>query len=274
MIHIITIHWKTESWIDIQLKYFKHFINEPYKVYTFLNHIPNNHQHKNKFFYSSTENIRSHPIKLNLLADMACFEAKSDDDVLMFIDGDAFPVGNISEFKSATLTQFPLAAIQRLDNNGDIQPHPCFCLTTVGYWKNIGGDWKPGQITWTNDLNEEVADVGGKLLSLLKKRKEKWYKLLRSNAHNLHPVLFGIYDDLIYHHGAGFRKPGIRADQKNIKFYKLKLLMFNFSKRILPFQTARKLFFPLNQTIEINKNLSQSVYKQIEQDFHFFEKFK
>jgi len=39
-----------------------------------------------------------------------------------------------------------------------------------------------------------------------------WYPLLRSNGRNLHPIWFGIYGDIIYHHGAGFRAPVSRYD--------------------------------------------------------------
>ena len=69
MIHILTVHWHTDKWIDIQLAYFNKNINSPFKVYAFLNFLPRDHS--NKFFYSSTENIELHEIKLNLLADMA-----------------------------------------------------------------------------------------------------------------------------------------------------------------------------------------------------------
>jgi hypothetical protein len=100
--------------------------------------------HHAKFFYSSVEPIKSHAIKLNLLADMACLTRPREDDVLMFIDGDAFPIADVSAFTQKMLARHPLAAVQRLQNDGDVQPHPSFCVTTVGFWKSIQGDWKSG----------------------------------------------------------------------------------------------------------------------------------
>ena len=44
------------------------------------------------------------------------------------------------------------------------------------------------------------------------KKKIDWYPMLRSNRRDLHPLWFGLYEDLIYHHGAGFRPPVSRAD--------------------------------------------------------------
>ncbi len=272
MIHILTIHWKSDQWIDIQLKYLQHFIDEPFRVYAFLNQVPRTQHHLNKYFYCCTENIKSHAIKLNLLADMACFAADSEDDYLMFLDGDAFPIAGVSKFKTKIMDDYPLAAIQRLDNSGDIQPHPSFCLTQIKFWKSIKGDWKPGNTTWINDDGQKVADVGGLMLSKLKRKKIAWYPMNRSNTNSFHPVLFGVYDHLIYHHGAGFRTPGIRSDQKHIKLYRLKLKLFNFFKKIIPFKLARKWFFPMNATIKINQTKSNEVIQSIQNDFKFYEK--
>jgi hypothetical protein len=51
----------------------------------------------------------------------------------------------------------------------------------------------------------QVSDVGGELLRILNENRILWKKLPRSNTRNLHPLLFGIYGDLVYHHGTGFR---------------------------------------------------------------------
>ena len=66
---------------------------------------------------------------------MACFNAESDEDILLFIDGDAFPISDVATYAEEKLKQFPLIAVQRSENDGDPQPHPCFCITTVGFWK-------------------------------------------------------------------------------------------------------------------------------------------
>jgi hypothetical protein len=37
--------------------------------------------------------------------------------------------------------------------------------------------------------------------------------MLRSNKRDLHPLWFGVYENLVNHHGAGFRKPAMRTDE-------------------------------------------------------------
>jgi hypothetical protein len=264
MIHILTVHWKNDHWIDIQLNYFRLNIKIPYKVYAFLDSLAENH--RRKYFYSSIENIESHPIKLNLLADMAMLHSTNNDDWVMFIDGDAFPIGDIVTFGKNKLGQYPLLAIQRRENFGDKQPHPSFCLTTIKFWKEINGDWKSG-FSWQNSEGKLITDVGGNLLSLLIKNKIEWYPMLRSNKKNLHPLWFGIYEDLIYHHGAGFRDPLSRLDQYSISPKLYRKILFTLPHRF------RIRCYPLNKTIKKNQDLSENVYRRILEDFNFYQFF-
>ena len=205
MIHIATVHWKSDRWIDHQHAAFERYVPQPYSVYAFLNDLPRDHSRR--FFYASQERIESHATKLNILADLASFNAACDNDVLIFIDGDAFPVASLSLLESK-LSEPRLIAAQRYENNGDIQPHPCFCVTTVGFWRQIAGDWHAGG-TWLDLDGNRVTDVGGNLLGKLKERDIPWLPLKRLNRVNPHPLLFGLYGDedgpIVYHHGAGFR---------------------------------------------------------------------
>ena len=122
---------------------------------------------------------------------------------------DAFPIAPVYERLASELEQHKLIAVQRLENLGEGQPHPCFCVTTVGLWKQIGGTWKKGY-QWINAMGNPDTDVGGKLLGLLTKYQIPWLPLHRSNTFNLNTILFGVYGDMVYHHGAGFRGGGCR----------------------------------------------------------------
>jgi hypothetical protein len=155
-------------------------------------------------------------MKMNLLSDIILHSSKDDDDLLMFIDGDAFPIGDVASFARATLAEFPLLAVQRAENHGDSQPHPCFCMTTVGFWRRIRGDWKPGH-RWKNAQGELITDTGGNLIGQLEQGGFRWLPLLRSNRVDLHPLFFGVYHDLVYHHGASFRSPLSRVEIEAIK---------------------------------------------------------
>lgn len=211
MIHVLTVHWRSDRWIDVQLAYLKQHIREPFRVYAYLNHVPDGHQ--SKFYYASTDPIESHAIKLNRLAKLACSEATSDHDLLLFIDGDAVPIGDVCEFTRTKLEKYPLLAVQRLENGGDDQPHPCFCICTVGLWKTLPGDWESG--AWRNSKGTKVMDVGGRMVGLLHDKQVVWHPILRSNKVDLHPLWFGIYGNVVYHHGAGFRGVQSRIDFRN-----------------------------------------------------------
>jgi len=270
MLHIVTVHWQDDRWVDIQLKYLNRNINTRFKVYAFLNSIPGHH--RAKFFYSSTEEIPSHAVKLNLLADMAAFDSAGPDDWLMFIDGDAFPIGDICAFGAEKLAEYPLLAIQRKENRGDIQPHPSFCLTTIGFWREIQGDWKSGR-GWRDIRGNLVSDVGGSLLDNLRDRGVRWFPMRRSNKRNLHPLWFGIYEDLVYHHGSGFRGPISRLDCGGSAVLPLLCRLHGMMARILP-RRASDLLNPLGKIIRRNSIMSTEVYRAILADDGFYRYFQ
>ena len=43
MICIATVHYKSDDWIDIQLKYIKKYVKEPFRIYACLNGIDKSH---------------------------------------------------------------------------------------------------------------------------------------------------------------------------------------------------------------------------------------
>lgn len=225
MIHIATVHWHTDKWIDLQSQQLQNCIAAPFRVYAFLNDIPEHHYAK--FYYVCDEPIEEHAIKLNLLADIISFQAK-DDDILIFLDGDAFPIASLDEFLKETLSENTLTAIQRREHLSDIQPHPSFCATTVGFWKKIKGDWKMGYC-WQDSSGQMVTDVGGNLLKILNDSGTSWLPMYRSRSVGEHPLWYGIYHELIYHHGAGFRTPFSLLEMEKGSFW-LKFLWHAASK--------------------------------------------
>jgi hypothetical protein len=216
MIHVATVHWQSDRWIDLQLRYLERYLGQEFRMYAFLNEIEADHS--GKFFYSSTDPIRDHATKLNVLADMIGFAAPSDDDLMLFIDGDAFPVAPLAPLIDEHLAERKLIAVQRYENHGDLQPHPCFCITTVGFWKRIGGDWLRGH-EWLDLDGHPVTDVGGNLLAAVERDGVDWLPLRRVNRRNPHPLFFAVYgtedgEGIVYHHGAGFREaPGGRVSR-------------------------------------------------------------
>ncbi|MGO8752586.1 MAG: hypothetical protein ACLQNE_42140 [Thermoguttaceae bacterium] len=270
MIHVVTVHWADDRWVDVQLSYLQRHIGEPFKVYAFLNHLRGDH--RRKFFYSSTEDIRAHAVKLNLLGDMAVLHSTNPADWLVFIDCDAFPIADVVAYGREKLKQYPLAAVQRRENLGDVQPHPAFCLTTVGFWKEIAGDWKQG-FAWENDAGRSITDVGGNLLGILRKRGIDWFPMLRSNKRNLHPLWYGIYDDLVYHHGAGSR---MAAPHARIDFYLNRIGEKTLYRKVvcsLPCGIGH-LLDPIRRVNRRNQVVSERVFASIVQDPFFYQYFQ
>jgi hypothetical protein len=266
MIHIATVHWNTDKWISIQQRYLQRHIKSPYRVYAWLNGVPP--VPPETFYYTCTEPVDSHAVKLNILADVIYFSSNRNDDIVIFLDGDAFPIGDIEPLIDQMLRGHKLIAVQRLENNGDDQPHPCFCATTVGFWQSIKGDWKRGY-RWRNQKGEWVADVGGRLLKQLRENGVEWYPLLRSNKRNMHPVFFGIYGRVIYHHGAGFRGAVSRADSWYSKTGLRERLLSLASRR---YRRARRREL-LDGLMAENHLLSEKIFEKIQKDPFFYTEF-
>jgi hypothetical protein len=277
MLHIATIHWESDEWVDIQLDYLRRHIHGPYQVYAWLNDLPDGHAAK--YFYSTTEPVVAHAFKLNRLAEIASAEASSPDDLLMFIDGDAFPIGDVIAFGRRKLKRYPLLAVQRRENNGDLQPHPCFCLTTIGFWQSIGGDWREGH-AWRNLQGVPTTDVGGNLLGILEQRLVEWYPMLRSNKHDLHPLFFALYEDLVYHHGAAFRTPVSRLDnvlaaRRPLGAARFRLLEWLERQPAAPrLPWLMKLIDPRTRIGARNAHLKKRVYETIRADPQFYRYFQ
>jgi hypothetical protein len=207
VLHIATVHFGSPRWIEIQKRYLRKHISLPYKTWTSLQGIdPSYGVH----FDHVIDQAGRHPGKLNNLALEISQEAR-DDDLIMFLDGDAFPIADPMPVVLDGLAKAPLVAVRRAENSGDQQPHPCFCVTTVGTWARINGDWSPGY-KWTLPDGRHLTDVGGNLLRALEVTQTPWVEILRSNREHLDPLLFAIYGNIIYHHGAGFRRGGTARD--------------------------------------------------------------
>jgi hypothetical protein len=270
MIHVATVHWNSDRWIPIQLAYLKRNIPGPYRVYAWLNGIAN--PPLDAFHYACTEPVQEHPIKLNILADIIYFDSNRDDDIIVFLDGDAFPIADIERYVREKLKSFPLVAVQRRENAGDRQPHPCFCATTVGFWRRIRGDWKAGH-QWQNSTGRSVTDVGGNLLKQLTDAIIPWHQMLRTNKKNPHPIFFAIYDNVVYHHATGFRDAWSRSDEKAFKEARLRLDQASLGERILkkymPFARRRH-----KESLRVvNRRMSAEVFARIEKDPDFYREF-
>ena len=247
----------SDRWIEIQRRYFERFAGGPFKMYAFVNGVEKDYSHLFDFY--STEPIEccvggnNHCKKLNILADVIA-SSTGQNDVMVFIDGDAFPIAHLSTYIVKHLKRYPLIAARRDENLGDRQPHPCFAATTVKFWKKIKGDWCQGY-KWRDSTGQYVTDTGGNLLRYLEEKDLVWMPVLRSNKVNPHPVWFAVYGGVVYHHGAGFRGKIQRVDQVDID------KRFPFRARIKRWQNSDTSWFLKNVGYVFNAFYNNSNYE-------------
>jgi hypothetical protein len=259
MIHIATVHHRSNQWIDIQRQYLARNLPDSFRVYAALEGVVGLTGGE---FDVVVPSMGPHAGKLNLLGRVV-LEHAEPDDVLVFLDGDAFPIADPMPLVREALASVPLVAVRRNENLGDRQPHPCFCATTADFWDSIRGDWSSGA-TWTAANGTDVSDVGGNLLWALERRAIKWTKIRRTRSVGRHPLFFGIYGDVLYHHGAGFRSGRSRFDGSTIPRF-MRLL-----PRALGISAAADQAWRLGRS-QVNRRASAALYKELVGDPGFFD---
>lgn len=251
MLNILTVHHRTPKWIDIQLDFLRRHLTEPHTTFACIEGID---EADAAGFDVTVQALGAHAGKLNYMAAIASRGAR-EDDLLMFLDGDAFPIADPMPTVRRALSSTDLVAVRRDENIGDRQPHPCFAVTTVSTWKRIHGDWSQGHPWTVGPSGKAVSDVGGNLLYLLESTSTSWTPLLRTNRRDLHPLFFGVYGDVVYHHGAGFRTPFARLDASRNPYGRTR------GPARIRWRRQRE---------SRNQLLSERVYQQIKEDPHFY----
>jgi hypothetical protein len=188
VLHIATVHFKSPRWIPIQTRELRRNMSIPYRMWISLEGIDPSYGRQ---FHRAIEQQGMHAHKLNELASEIANEAEPDD-LLMFLDGDAFPVVDPWPLIEEGLGKTPLLAVRRAENCDERQPHPCFCVIRVATWSELNGDW---------------TEAGMRVLRQLQRNDMDWTEVRRSNRQDLHPLFYAVYGNAIYHHGAGFRNP-------------------------------------------------------------------
>ena len=201
MLHIATVHYGSARWVEIQARQLRRHITVPFQTWTSLEGIDRAY---GVHFDHVFEQRGLHAGKLNHLA-IEILAVAADEDLLMFLDGDAFPIADPLPMISDGLARAPLVAVRRAENVDEPQPHPSFCVTTAKFWRELPGDWTAGP-TWAGARGKPTSDVGANLLRRLQLSNTPWSQVLRSNELRLDPLYFAIYGGAVYHHGAGFRE--------------------------------------------------------------------
>jgi hypothetical protein len=262
MIYIATVHYQSPRWIDIQASYLRRHMSVPYQTWGSIEGIDSSYASRLDRVF---EQRGPHAGKLNHLALEICHVA-ADEDLIMFLDGDAFPVADPMPVISEALESAPLLAVRRAENLDEPQPHPSFCVTTVATWRSLPGDWSVGPV-FPAVRGRRVSDVGANLLRTLELSDVPWVPLLRTNGSRLHPLYFGVYGEVVYHHGAGFRDGGLsRVDSHLMRTRALEQSAHNPARRLLSALLDRIRGRSWNSTLARNREQSRLILGAIERE--------
>jgi hypothetical protein len=196
------------SWPRLQIEQLRRYTPEGYSVYAYCNDLlPEHEEHlrscsevrvfssRQPTFYA----IRSVWAIRNWLARQAAQHHR----LIVHLDSDALPVRRdwIERYAKQLCWRSPVAAVQRLEN-GDSHSDRCFLMyRRIDLHRHLF------------DLSSlDVKDAGAAVSADLEKKGLGWVALRRSNAHDYHPLIAGIYDDRVYHHAAGSRAPRFRQN--------------------------------------------------------------
>ena len=104
---------------------------------------------------------------------------------------------------------------------------------------------------------------------LFERNNFAWTPLLRTNKRNDHPLWFAVYGDIIYHHGAGFRRPFSRVDEqahpKGVRGGRIPL-WHDIAVRL----TARRRRIWTEEVMRYNEELSEQWFKRLQNDPDFY----
>jgi hypothetical protein len=261
----------SSKWLPIQLAYINKYISVPFKLYAHI--YPDNPKHKQ--FYPQFEQIlispvKDHAAKLNQLAEIICRNANADD-IIMLLDGDAFPFDFIDYDFLTIVDQYIFGAIQQEECFEEPIPHPSFFISRIDSYNTHKFDWSSGP-QWDTPLGR-FTDVGARIWDYAKRNNYSWLPLKRTNIKNIHPLWFGIYGNRIYHHGAGFRSPISKIDRlyPSSRFKRFKWLL-KFVEKLQSRMSVKCIYRFQNLTgirwllIKKNKEISSRVFQQIEND--------
>lgn len=127
-------------------------------------------------------------------------------------DMDSWPImPGWDDFYIPRLTdQAPVAAMVRTEFTDNF-PFAAFTLISRSFWQ-------PGLSSFAcaadKSLSRRPRETGSGILDQLAQEGKSFLRLERTNGWNPHPIMAGIYDDAVFHLGAGSRTPVFISDER------------------------------------------------------------
>lgn len=160
----------------------------------------------------ATDNVE-HGYYLNALAELA---KRQDTTHICALDPDAFPVTAdwFTVCSSYIRRGSALVAILRRENGDRWLSHPSFLFFARSFFTSHRPSFLPGRKAmpeniavscWERLVAEQIPDTGYAFAATAAMNGLPWTALLRSNSHNPHYLIGGIYGDIVFHLGGGAR---------------------------------------------------------------------
>lgn len=186
-------HVRSRQWYELQTTFLKKTTFD-FEHIVYLNGM-DNFFNRSRVLKADTQPANSgqeyHIRGLNAI--ISYFNDHSEYDSLLLLDNDCFPIhGKWQNKLIDKMGDFQVAAIARYENL-DTFAHPSAFFVKRDAAKNL----LFGEFSQTNIVDFTFADTSSNVT--------KFFPLIRSNKVNYHPVLFGVYWNIFYHHGAGSR---------------------------------------------------------------------
>jgi hypothetical protein len=183
---------RNAEWLRLQLKFLK-ATTDDFVHAVFLNNVTAQLFKESIVIGSGNHD---HPYGLNQLVGYA---RSMDYENLLLLDSDCFPIEQDWHNKLiAGMDKKHVAAPVRPENL-DSFAHPCAYFIKREAFNKVR--FQKGRIK--NILGEEFEDCHSNI--------NDFFPLLRTNAINLHPIMYAVYWNLFYHHGAGSRAKTFRS---------------------------------------------------------------
>lgn len=217
-VHILAFHFGTTAWLEIQKRHILKYTQDrdyklwlgKYKVDLPDNFdIPENWEILDLDTIYPEENGVDHYQQMEWMWHNCIKENMDDDDVIIIIDSDAFPVSSdwwkIVELLQNDDPKTPqVIHTNHAENLGiaqppqyDVYPDLCFFATKKETWEENNLEWGFFQPMHQNP--------GFGMKDRIEKAGLRTGSMLRTNKFNSHRVMFGVYGNCIYHQHCGSR---------------------------------------------------------------------
>jgi hypothetical protein len=191
-----SVYYKSESannklWYSLQQKFISKNTNS-FDFVVYSNYVDQKIFDPDHIIYAIDGPIKKalHGHGLNFIINYAI---KKNYKKLLLLDSDCFPILNDWQEKlEKDMDDFLVAAIVRCEKL-DLFLHPSACYIRDLSKTKI----KFSYVEISNLISSKFTELSGNI------DIKKFYPLLRSNAVNINPLLFGVYKNMFYHHGAG-----------------------------------------------------------------------